>query len=69
MSGNQTYAIYLYADDYEWLNDESANTGYNFEAASYSITTGWLPFTSNIECPGVWVFCVDKEELVLPNSM
>ena len=73
VSGNQTYAIFLYADGLiQWSRDGRALAGYSSTNTSFNIGEMTdilrITFTTNIECPGMWVFRLDKEDLVLPET-
>ena len=74
VSGDQTYTIYLYADGLiQWSNEGRASAGYNAgdgiayymipESLSQDII--YISLTTNVEQPGVWVFRVDRNELIL----
>ena len=77
VSCNQTYVIYLYADGLIQWSDigDRALAGYN---AGDGVTSYTIPgsqtseiiniaSTTNVGHPGVWVFRVDMENLVLPR--
>ena len=76
VSVDQTYTIYLYADGLiQWSEvfGYSALAGYNAgdgiayymipESLSQDIIN--ISLTTNVEQPGVWVFRVDRNELIL----
>ena len=76
VSGDQTYTIYLYADGLiQWSQvfGYSAIAGYNdgHGIAYYMIPDSLsrdiidISLTTNVEQPGVWVFRVDRNELIL----
>ena len=81
---NQTYAIYLYADGLmEWVEKEdsreegsgdakvvnSLGAGYQSQNTSFYFNDSrTVLFSSNVGCPGMWVFRIDEEERVLPES-
>ena len=73
VSGNQTFAIYLYADGLiQWSRDGRALAGYSagdgqtYYNISGSLSTEILKIssTSNVGYPGLWVFRVDQNNLV-----
>ena len=74
VSGDETYTIYLYADGLiQWPQRGWALAGYNAgdgivyymipESLSQDIIN--ISLTTNVEQPGVWVFRVDRNELIL----
>ena len=78
VGGDHTYAIFLYADG---LIQSSRNgqvlAGYSAGIngnSSYTIPGSIsqdilkIASTTNIECPGVWVFRLDEEELIFPEK-
>ena len=76
VSGDETYAIFLYVGSLIQRSENvfagySAGSGTN---VSYSIPGSLseailgIVFTSNVNEPGVWVFRLDKEQLVLPEK-
>ena len=78
VSGDQTYTIYLYADGLiQWSQGGWALAGYNAGdgLASYTIPKSFsediinIPSTTNVMQPGVWVFRVDRNELILALCM
>ena len=73
VSGNQTFAIYLYADGLiQWSQEGKALAGYSagdgqtYYNISGSLSTELLKIssTSNVGYPGLWVFRVDNNDLV-----
>ena len=70
VSGNQTYAIFFYADGLiQWPRDGTALVGYSGTNISFSIgETTDIIFTTNVESPGMLVFRLDTEDLVLPET-
>ena len=81
VSGNETYALFLYADGLmQWGDVKSsvaAGIGYTSREhnnISFDLIGSQLKdfhritFTTNVEVPGMWVFRLDKEELVLPEN-
>ena len=78
MSGDETYTIYLYADGLiQWSHHREALAGYNAgdgiayymipESLSQDIIN--IPSTTNVMQPGMWVFRVDRDELILTLCM
>ena len=78
VSGDETYTIYLYADGLiQWSNERTTLAGYNAgdgityymicESLSQDII--YISLTTNVEQPGVWVFRVDRNELILTFCM
>ena len=74
VSGDQTYTIYLYADGLiQWPDYGRASAGYNAgDGITYYMIPGSssqeiinISLTTNVEQPGVWVFQVDRNELLL----
>ena len=74
VSGDETYTIYLYADGLiQWTLYGNALAGYNAgdgiayymipESLSQEIIH--ISLTTNVEQPGVWVFRVDRNELIV----
>ena len=74
VGGNQTYAIFLYADGLiRWpRRSGKVLAGYSGTNTSFDIAEMTdilrITFTTNVECPGMWVFRLDKEDLVLPET-
>ena len=76
VSGDQTFIIYLYADNLiQWSQSGRALAGYNAGdgIASYTIPGSLteeiinIDSTTNVGVPGMWVFRVDQEQLILPR--
>ena len=75
VSGDQTFIIYLYADNLiQWSHSGRALAGYNAGdgIVSYTIPGSLteeiinIDSTTNVGVPGMWVFRVDQEQLTLP---
>ena len=75
VAGSQTYVIYLYADNLiQWSQEGRALAGYNAGdgiiayavPGSLSLDMLKIASTTNVGEPGLWVFRVDREQLIVP---
>ena len=70
MSGNETYAIYLYADGLiHWSDFTEPIAGYCFENDTiFTVKDEDMTLSTNIGYPGVWVLRLDKVDFPFPEE-